>query len=102
MDEKSLQALSKALTHIIFRNGVVEDLHAGEGARLTDDIMKILNKDVNNRIYTLLSLWFGGEEEQDILFKMLDMNMLYGKNWDQASIPEDMQRAISYIKEEIE
>jgi len=33
MDEKTLQALSKALTHLVFRNGTVENLHA-EGAVL--------------------------------------------------------------------
>ena len=28
MDERTLQALSKALTHHVFCNGIVEDLHA--------------------------------------------------------------------------
>ncbi len=39
MDERIIQALSKALTHLVFRNGIVEDLHAA-GANLDDEMMK--------------------------------------------------------------
>ena len=42
MDEKTLQALSKALTHLVFRNDIVERLHAA-GANLDDETMKQLN-----------------------------------------------------------
>ncbi len=62
MDERTLQALSKALTHLIFRNGAVENLHA-DGACLDDETMKQLNIDVNNRFYTMLDIWFNGTEE---------------------------------------
>ena len=55
MDERTLQALSKALTHLVFRNGVVENLHA-DSACLDDATMKKLNIDVNNRIYTVLDI----------------------------------------------
>lgn len=48
MDDQTLQALSKALTLLIFRNGAVENCAASE-AILDDVTMKILNKDVNNR-----------------------------------------------------
>lgn len=49
------QILSNFLTHLVFRNGEVENLHAGIPAVLNDETMKILNKDINNRIYTVLS-----------------------------------------------
>lgn len=39
MDERTLQDLSKALTHLVFRNGVVENFHA-ESAFLDDETMK--------------------------------------------------------------
>lgn len=39
MDERTLQALSKALTHLVFRNGTVKNLHADE-ACLDDETMK--------------------------------------------------------------
>ena len=53
MDERTLQAFSKALTHLVFRNGVVENLHA-DGACLDNETMEKLNKDINDRFYTLL------------------------------------------------
>ena len=39
MDEELLQTLSRALTHLVYRNTVVEDLHA-EGVCLDDETMK--------------------------------------------------------------
>ena len=42
MDEELLQTLSRALTHLVYRNTVVEDLHA-EGVCLDDETMKIIN-----------------------------------------------------------
>lgn len=63
MDERTLQALSKALTHLVFRNGIVENLHAA-GANLDDETMKQLNMDINHRIYTVLNIWFNGTEEE--------------------------------------
>lgn len=85
MDERTLQALSKALTLLVFRNGAVETLHAN-GACLDDDTMAILNRDVNNRIYTVLTVWLNGTAE-DINRLERSMNFLakfYGHNWDPA------------------
>ena len=47
MDERTLQVLSKALTHLVFRNGMVENSHAEE-AFLDDKTMKQLNIDINS------------------------------------------------------
>lgn len=85
MDEQTLQALSKALTHLVFRNGVVENLHAN-GACLDDEIMKELNIDINNRLYTILDVWFNGTEEEVERLE-LTLNFLakyYGQSWKQA------------------
>lgn len=85
MDERTLQALSKALTHLIFRNGVVENLHA-EGACLDNEVMKKLNMDINNRFYTFLSIWFNGTDEEEIRLERT-LNFLakfYGQNWEKA------------------
>ena len=85
MDEKILQALSKALTHLIFRNGIVENLHA-DGACLDDETMAKMNWDVNNRFYTLLNVWFNGTEEETERLECT-LNFLakyYGQNWDPA------------------
>ena len=55
MNERTLQALSKALTLLIFRNSIIEDLHT-DGTCLDDADMTKLNRDINNRFYTLLTL----------------------------------------------
>ena len=85
MDEQTLQALSKALTHLVFRNGVVENLHA-DSACLADATMKKLNMDVNNRIYTVLDIWFNGTvEEVERLERILNfLARYYGQSWDEA------------------
>ncbi len=85
MDEDTLQALSRALTHLVFRNGAVEDLHA-VGAVLDDTAMEQLNRDVHNRFYTLLAIWFNGTgPERDRLEKMLNfLARFYGRNWSPA------------------
>lgn len=48
--------------------------------------MKILNKDVNNRLYTVLSIRFNGtEEDVEKLEKTLNfLAKLYGRDWDKA------------------
>ena len=85
MDERTLQALSKALTLLVFRNGAVESLHASYAA-LDDATMKVLNKDVNNRLYTVLSIWFNGtEEDVERLERALNfVARFYGQDWDKA------------------
>lgn len=85
MDEQTLQALSKALTHLVFRNGVVENLHA-DSACLADATMKKLNMDVNNRIYTVLDIWFNRTvEEVERLERILNfLARYYGQSWDEA------------------
>ena len=91
MDERILQELSKALTLLVFRNGAVESLHA-MGACLDDDTMEKLNRDVNNRIYTVLAVLFNGTDE-DITRLERTMNFLaryYGHNWDPAGITDIM------------
>lgn len=89
MDERTLQALSKAFTLLIFRNGAVENLHASN-AVLDDVTMKVLNKDVNNRIYTVLSIWFNGAgEDVEKLERVLNfLARFYGQNWDRAEFVE--------------
>ena len=85
MDERTLQALSKALTHLVFRNGVVENLHA-DGACLDNETMEKLNKDINNRFYTMLSIWFSGTNEEEMSLERT-LNFLakfYGQDWEKA------------------
>ena len=86
MEESTLQMLSRALTHLVFRNGIVESLHAGNAA-LDDTVMEMLNRDVHNRLYTLLSIWFcGTDAELERLEQILDFSArFYGRSWDPAT-----------------
>lgn len=84
--ENELQAFSRGLAHLIFRNlRLVEEIHA-EQKPLDDEVMKALNIEKNNRIYALLSIWlYGCEEEIQELFKIIEFSSLYGRgSWDVA------------------
>ena len=86
MNDELLQAISKSLTHLIYRNTIVEDLHV-EGACLNDETMKIINKEVNNRIYTLLNWYLSGDEEdRKTLEELVSFACIYGSNWDKAEM----------------
>lgn len=78
--EAELQALSRGLTHIIFRNAqLVEEIHAKQ-MPIDDKVMKMFNIEINNRIYTLLSIWlYGSEEERLELLRHIQFSSLYGR-----------------------
>lgn len=86
MNDDLLQAIAKSLTHLVYRNTIVEDFHA-EGACLDDSTMKIINKEVNNRIYTLLK-WYLSENEDDRNFvaQLVSFTTMYGVDWDKAEL----------------
>lgn len=86
MNEELLQAIARSLTHLVYRNTIVEDLHA-DGACLDDRTMKIINKEVNNRIYTLLK-WYLSENEDDRNFvaQLVSFAAIYGSDWDKAEL----------------
>lgn len=84
--ETELQELSRGLTHLIFRNvRLVEEIHAMQ-MPIDDEIMKMLNIEINNRIYTLLATWiYGKEEERAELLRHIRFNSFYGcGTWDKA------------------
>lgn len=86
MDDELIQRISKALTHLVYRNTIVEDLHA-EGACLDDKTMKIINKEVNNRIYTLLKWYFSGnEEDRNLVIQLISFSRMFGSDWDKAEM----------------
>lgn len=54
MSEEELQNISRALTHMLFRNvPLVEKIHA-KRLVIDQELMKRLNIEINNRIYSLL------------------------------------------------
>ena len=65
-DHKQLAREAKAIVSLAFRNGPIEDVHAGKPcptcvgepghSRITDPEMKLIMKNAVNRVYTLLRL----------------------------------------------
>lgn len=72
--------IAKALTHYLFRNGPVEDMHANH--QLSQEDMKVLNKYMVNRIAGLLKLVSDGEWLKIEL--MLNSLKNAGIEWDEA------------------
>lgn len=77
----NINDLSKALTHYVFRNGPVEDIHAN--GQLSQEDMKVLNKYMVNKFAGLLDL-IRNEEWLKIQL-MIEFNRIYGKEWDNAT-----------------
>lgn len=64
------------------------------GACLDNEIMKKLNKDINNRFYTLLTIWFNGTDKEEMRLERT-LNFLakfYGQNWGKAKIIDILMR----------
>lgn len=78
--EENVDWIAKAITHYIFRNGPVEDMHANN--QLSQEDMKTLNKYMVNRLAGLLKLAMDGQWLKIEL--MLDVLREYGNNWEKA------------------
>ena len=86
MSEDELQNLSRALTHMLFRNvPLVEEIHAKRMV-IEQILMKRLNIEINNRIYSLLYIWFcGSGEEMQELLRHISFSSIYGRGtWEKA------------------
>ena len=86
MSEDELQNLSRALTHMLFRNvPLVEEIHAKRMV-IEQNLMKRLNIEINNRIYSLLYIWFcGSGEEMQELLRHISFSSIYGRGpWEKA------------------
>ena len=84
--EEDLQDISRALTHMLFRNvPLVEESHAKQ-LIIDEEMMKNLNIEINNRIYSMLYIWFyGSEDEIQMLFKHIEFSSMYGRGtWEPA------------------
>ena len=80
MNPKNIDGLAKALTHYIFRNGPVEDMHAD--GKLSEKDMQILNKYMVNRLAGILCALHENRWLQlELLYTYLQN---YGKEWDIA------------------
>lgn len=78
--KENISWIAKALTHHIFRNGPIEDMHAA--GKLTQEDMKALNKYMVNKIAGLLLLANKGEWIKIEL--LLNFYKYWGSEWDEA------------------
>ena len=80
LKQENIDGIAKALTHYIFRNGPVEDMHAD--GKFSQDNMKILNKYMVNHLAGILSAINEGRWLQlELLYAYLQK---YGADWDKA------------------
>jgi len=85
--EKNISTIAKAITHFAFRNGPIEDIHADEAKKITDEDMKRLNKFMVNRLAYVFSLIV--KEEWVKLAHLIQLkDSMFGSDWDEA-IPDD-------------
>lgn len=92
-----LKEMAKALTVAIYRNGTIEDVHAGEGfgakdfKGIPDSCMKEINKDVCNKCYTMLKLLLN-DEEMDCkrALSVLVLSYLSTTKWDEPVLDNEV------------
>ncbi|MCL2570003.1 MAG: hypothetical protein FWE16_02240 [Firmicutes bacterium] len=80
VNKYSLEQISHALTHYCFRNGPVEDMHAGPNDQLSDADMKTLNKFCNDKIFTFLTMMKNNKVAE--LTDIIEFGLQCGNNWD--------------------
>jgi hypothetical protein len=85
---------AKAIVALAFRNGPIEDLHAGQPcpacagrdgfSRITDDEMKLIMKHAVDHVYHLLLL----REEDPLEYESkISFGERYTAKWDEPQIP---------------
>lgn len=92
--KENIDGLAKALTHYIFRNGPVEDMHAD--GKLSQEDMKTLNKYMVDRIAGILTAVSDGEWLK--LELLYGFYQYYGRDWD-AAIPDKQEMEILFYSE---
>ena len=88
-DQRDLVREAKAIVALAFRNGPIEDLHAGkpctacEGkagySRISDAEMKVIMKSAVNHVYKLLRLKADDPERYE---RQIAFGELYSAKWD--------------------
>ena len=87
--DPSLAAEAKALVALAFRNGPIEDLHAGrpcaacngnpEISHISDEELKKIMKAAVNKVYSLL---WQRENDSEAYLKSLVLGARYTQRWD--------------------
>src|ERR1700678_3540911 len=94
-DHRQLAREAKAIVALAFRNGPIEDIHAGRPcptctgqagySRITDVEMKLVMKSAVDRVYALLSLKREDPEQYESRIQLAE---LYMATWDEPTTPK--------------
>lgn len=94
LDRQQLAKEAKAIVALAFRNGPIEDVHAGRlcptctgqpgYSRITDTEMKSIMKNAVDHVYALLSLKIEQPEEYK---SQIRLGERYTARWDEPSTP---------------
>ena len=97
--DRSLVLEAKALTALAFRNGPIEELHAGRVcsqcsgdsaiSHITDEEMKRLMKAAVNAMYRLL---WDRQHDPEAYSKSLQLGERYTRHWDDPEILDPLAR----------
>jgi hypothetical protein len=79
----NISMIAKAITHFVFRNGPVEDMHAHPNNQLSEKDMETLNKFMVNRIAYIFQLIIE-ERWIELDFLIRNTDRMYGHGWDDA------------------
>ena len=93
-DRQQLAREAKVIVALAFRNGPIEDLHAGKAcpsctgqpgySRISDEEMKRIMKNAVDHVYALLCLKNENPEKYDSEIRFGEK---YTTNWDQPQVP---------------
>ena len=94
--QKQIAREAKALVALTFRNGPMEELHAGRHcptcagnagySRITDEEMKAIMKNAVNQLYALLVLKIEKPEEYE---RKIQFGERYTTKWDEPTTPQN-------------
>lgn len=93
--ERILQRLAIIMAIACVRNTIIEEYHAR--GSLSQDDMKAFNKEVANKLYTWLHIYYEGDKE-DILGLAEISKFCGGHDWDEPKIDEGIIKFIEAVK----
>lgn len=89
--------MAKALSVAVYRNGKIEDVHAGECEGedyfrgIPDSCMKAINIDVCNKIYTMLKLLLSTDEDDfKIANAVLRFSEMCASDWNEPELDDSI------------
>ena len=97
MSDSFLKRLALMMAVNCVQNTVIEDYHA-RGSLSQEDI-KVFNKQVANKLYTFLRFLFKGSiDEREALLKAT--GLFYPREWDPPVMDADIKGAINFLLEQ--